>query len=36
MLLKEESDLDGMKPLVVMPLDNRSLKNLFLGTSLSS
>lgn len=35
-LVKEESDLDGMRPLIIMPLDGRHLKNLFLGTSISS
>jgi hypothetical protein len=34
-LVKEESDLDGMRPLVIMPLDARSLKTVFVGTSLS-
>jgi hypothetical protein len=34
--MKEESELDGMVPLVIMPLSGHNLKNLFTGTSLSS
>ncbi|CDW72543.1 lupus brain antigen [Stylonychia lemnae] len=35
-LVKEESDKDGMKPLVIMPLDGRQMRNLFAGTSMTS
>jgi hypothetical protein len=35
-LQKEESELSGMIPLVIMPLDNRSLRTLFMGASIYS
>ena len=35
-LSKEESDRDGMKPLVIMPLDAKHLRNLFTGTNISA
>jgi hypothetical protein len=35
-LVKEESDNDGMKPLVIMPLDPRLLKMFFTGASITS
>ena len=34
-LAKEESELDGMKPLVVMPLDDRQLRTLLTGANLT-
>ena len=34
-LLKEDSDRDGMRPLVVMPLDPYNLRTFFTGTSIT-
>jgi hypothetical protein len=35
-LVKEESDMDGMKPLVIMPLDQFHLRTFFTGTAMTS
>ena len=35
-LQKEESELNGMVPLVVMPLDNHTLRTLFMGANMYS
>ena len=34
-LSKEESDKDGMKPVVIMPLEGKQLRALFTGTSMN-
>ena len=34
-LSKEESDKDGMKPVVIMPLEGKQLRALFTGTSMT-
>jgi ATP-dependent exoDNAse (exonuclease V) beta subunit len=35
-LVKEESETDGMKPVVIMPLDARQMRSLFTGASMTS
>lgn len=35
-LVKEESEKDGMRPLVIMPLDGRLMRSLFTGTTLTT
>jgi hypothetical protein len=34
-LVKEDSDKDGMKPLVIMPLDPYHLRTFFTGTAVT-
>jgi hypothetical protein len=34
-LVKEDSDRDGMKPLVIMPLDPYNLRTFFTGTAVT-
>ena len=34
-LVKEESEQDGLKPLVIMPLDPYHLKTFFTGTAVT-
>lgn len=35
-LVKEESEADGMRPLVIMPLDPYHLRTFFTGTTITS